>query len=156
MAKPSVSKYGQMLRDPRWQKKRLEIMGRDKFACRLCWDDASTLNVHHLWYARGAEPWDYPDTALVTVCDSCHEELHAGRFGDFILEALIQGGATLDGLFSTLTAFQLLFEGPDPRRITPEGWDRIGDSINAALEAVHRGATADQIRNALRGLARDA
>lgn len=42
--------YYEMLKDPRWQKKRLEIMERDEFACRDCGDKESTLNVHHTYY----------------------------------------------------------------------------------------------------------
>jgi len=76
--------YSALLKDPRWQRKRLEIFQRDGFACRLCGATDRTLNAHHLWYDRGAKPWEYDETALVTVCDECHEELHVARFGDFI------------------------------------------------------------------------
>jgi len=64
--------YGEKLRDPLWQRRRLEVMDRDEFACTECGDKASTLNVHHKYYLRGRDPWDYPDSALVTLCDTCH------------------------------------------------------------------------------------
>jgi hypothetical protein len=64
--------YSEKLRDPRWQKRRLEIMQRDKFSCRKCCDDTSTLNVHHRWYERGKEPWESTDECLVTLCERCH------------------------------------------------------------------------------------
>lgn len=60
-------------KDPRWQEKRLLVMQRDGFACRVCGDKSTTLHVHHLMYRRGADPWDYPDTMLVTRCETCHE-----------------------------------------------------------------------------------
>lgn len=77
--------YADLLRDPRWQKKRLEIMQRDGFQCRFCSDDKSTLNVHHCFYERGKAPWEYPNASLVTFCEDCHEmqrsmEDCAGRF----------------------------------------------------------------------------
>lgn len=65
--------YKDLLRDPRWQKKRLEIMERDGFACQLCGDEESTLNVHHGYYRRGAKPWEYPDETLHTLCEDCHD-----------------------------------------------------------------------------------
>jgi hypothetical protein len=66
------SAYGEKLRDPRWQKLRLQVFGRDGFACQECADESSTLNVHHLWY-EGENPWDAPLQALVTLCENCHE-----------------------------------------------------------------------------------
>jgi len=68
------AEYLQKLRDPKWQRRRLEIMQRDEFACTKCDDTTSTLNVHHKYYRFGAEPWEYPDEALVTLCETCHQE----------------------------------------------------------------------------------
>jgi len=73
------SAYAQKLRDPRWQKKRLEIMSRDKFTCRSCASTERTLNVHHLFYPKGAEPWECPDESLATLCELCHESEPARR-----------------------------------------------------------------------------
>jgi hypothetical protein len=67
------SKYSEKLLDPRWQKKRLEVFQRDGFACQYCFDTESTLAVHHLYYEKGKEPWDYPLEALITLCSDCHE-----------------------------------------------------------------------------------
>jgi len=71
--------YLQKLRDPRWQRRRLEIMERDHFACRWCRGDKETLNVHHLYYESGREPWDYPAEAFLTLCETCHEQESAYR-----------------------------------------------------------------------------
>ncbi len=62
--------YRQKLLDPRWQKKRLEILNRDEFACRKCGDKESTLHVHHFWYENDKEPWEIEDGALITLCGS--------------------------------------------------------------------------------------
>jgi hypothetical protein len=68
------SEYVQKLKDPRWQKKRLQIFERDEWACQICFDTKSTLIVHHRLYLPNTEPWDYPNELLVTLCESCHEQ----------------------------------------------------------------------------------
>lgn len=75
-AKPSSSSYvsySEKLRDPKWQKMRLQIMERDKFTCCHCQDTEKTLNVHHLTYTKGAAPWEYEQSNLITLCEDCHE-----------------------------------------------------------------------------------
>jgi len=64
------SKYA----DPRWQRKRLEVMQRDGFACICCKEDKETLNVHHSYYVAGRDLWEYPTTTLFTLCHKCHKE----------------------------------------------------------------------------------
>lgn len=64
--------YLELLKDPRWQKKRLRIMERDNFTCRMCNDTKSTLTVHHKRYVWGRKPWEYTDKDLITFCEDCH------------------------------------------------------------------------------------
>ena len=68
--------YADLLRDPRWQRKRLEVMQRAEFACERCADTTTTLNVHHVRYVRGRMPWEYPDEELVCLCEPCHQREH--------------------------------------------------------------------------------
>jgi hypothetical protein len=68
--------YIDQLNDPRWQKKRLEIMQRDNFTCQLCKSATRTLHVHHNYYSQGKLPWEYPDSCYRTLCFECHELLH--------------------------------------------------------------------------------
>jgi hypothetical protein len=70
------SNYSEKLQDPRWQRKRLEIMNRDNFTCKICGSKVKTLNVHHWRYTAGKEPWEYPENLLITVCNDCHKFLH--------------------------------------------------------------------------------
>lgn len=65
--------YRDQLKDPRWQRKRLEVMHRDNFKCRKCDNGEITLNVHHIAYVFRWKPWEYPDYYLITLCESCHE-----------------------------------------------------------------------------------
>jgi hypothetical protein len=72
MSKPT---YSEMLKDPRWQRKRLEILERDEWTCQNCTSTTATLHVHHKVYDRGAAPWEYDDDLLVTYCEECHEKV---------------------------------------------------------------------------------
>lgn len=71
--------YWELLRDPQWQKLRLEVMQREDFACELCGDNSSTLNVHHSYYEKGKKPWEYPPESLHCLCEACHEKTHKLR-----------------------------------------------------------------------------
>ncbi len=71
--------YSEKLKDPRWQRKRLEILNRDGFSCILCEDKASTLHVHHLSYVKGKEPWEYQDENFITLCEHCHCAIEWGK-----------------------------------------------------------------------------
>jgi hypothetical protein len=71
--------YVQKLKDPRWQKRRLQILSRDNFMCIQCSNTEECLNVHHRWYERGQEPWDASDDQLCTLCETCHEAERANR-----------------------------------------------------------------------------
>lgn len=73
MAKAS---YAEKLRDPRWQKKRLLVMERDAWCCQSCYDPETTLHVHHRIYLANTDPWEYPDSLLVTLCEDCHKFEH--------------------------------------------------------------------------------
>lgn len=68
--------YYEKLKDPRWQKKRLEVMTARNFTCELCGDTETTLNVHHKEYFKGHEPWDYDVNQLACICEVCHESHH--------------------------------------------------------------------------------
>ena len=67
-----MSEYSEKLKDPRWQKKRLQILERDEWVCQFCFDSESTLHVHHIAYEKGKEPWDINDSLLTTLCEECH------------------------------------------------------------------------------------
>lgn len=64
--------YIKKLKDPRWQKKRLQILERDKWECQICRDTESQLHIHHIKYSDG-DPWEIEDRLLVTLCENCHE-----------------------------------------------------------------------------------
>lgn len=63
--------YSEKLKHPKWQKKRLEILNRDNFTCKLCGDTETELHVHHLKYS-GPNPENAPNEYLETLCKVCH------------------------------------------------------------------------------------
>lgn len=74
-----MSTYQEKLKDPRWQKKRLEILNRDNWTCKCCGDQETTLHVHHRKYSDG-DPWDTEDNDLFTLCELCHQAEHDKAF----------------------------------------------------------------------------
>jgi 5-methylcytosine-specific restriction endonuclease McrA len=68
-------KYTDKLQDPRWFSRREEIIKRDNYECQRCFNSKSesVLNVHHLRYFPGHEPWEYEDDDLITICQPCHK-----------------------------------------------------------------------------------
>jgi hypothetical protein len=70
-----MSTYSEKLKSPRWQRKRLEILERDSFACQNCQARDKTLHVHHKFYRKGADVWDYEDDAYMTLCEDCHSKI---------------------------------------------------------------------------------
>lgn len=65
--------YSEKLRDPRWQRRRLEIFQREDFRCVICRRADKNIQAHHLIYLK-RDPWDYPLDMFQTLCDDCHEE----------------------------------------------------------------------------------
>lgn len=133
-----MSKYWEQLRDPRWQKKRLEIMQRDEFTCQDCGDTGKTLNVHHGYYAKGMAPWEYEDATLHTLCEDCH------KLAQQSLTALYRTIGTFDiSMTEMVRGFASFFSGP---AINDSAWLGVGiaraagldaDDVSNATESVH-------------------
>ena len=70
--------YSDKLKDPRWQKKRLEVLNRDNFTCKLCGDSETELHIHHVEYK--GEPWEQDLDKLDTLCKHCHFCLKKSMF----------------------------------------------------------------------------
>lgn len=103
--------YQKKLLDPRWQKKRLEILQRDGFTCQKCYDDTNTLHVHHRRYLTGKEPWDYEDRLLITLCKDCHENesFYLDSKSDFYEILLDKGFMPSDIFFMMQAMFSAKF-----------------------------------------------
>jgi hypothetical protein len=65
--------YSDKLRDPRWQRKRLEVLQQHGFKCDMCGCKDDELHVHHINYHKGADPWEYQDNEFKVFCKLHHE-----------------------------------------------------------------------------------
>lgn len=108
--------YLDKLKDPRWQKKRLLILERDGWACRLCHDTENTLHVHHKIYIRGNEPWEYEDGLLISLCEDCHlnEALLKKEYEPLIIETLYKNFSA-DNLRELAIGFSKIKMTNDPQ-----------------------------------------
>lgn len=110
--------YAEMLKDPRWQKKRLEIMQRDNFTCQHCGSTDKSLQVHHLIYHKDYKPWEYQSNELITLCSKCHEvesEYNSSVYKDFVelKESFKQKGFSMSLLSSCLNFLGYVCEDSD-------------------------------------------
>jgi len=72
--------YNYLLETREWGAKRMRILARDQYTCRECGRherDGVALQVHHLHYIYGLDPWEYKDSELITLCESCHRYVHS-------------------------------------------------------------------------------
>lgn len=105
----SNPRYSDKLKDPRWQKKRLEILQRDEWTCQNCFDKESTLHVHHKIYKRDIEPWDYPNYFLVTLCENCHNyEMSYRSINENVLLEILRSVFFADDIDQIQMGFQFL------------------------------------------------
>jgi len=78
----NLEQYSKRLDDTRWKIKTKSIKNRDGHKCAQC-GETRNLNVHHRAYIflkkyeSFVEPWNYPDTILITLCTKCHELGHS-------------------------------------------------------------------------------
>ena len=121
--------YAELLKDPRWQKKRLEVFERDGFTCQACNSKKETLNAHHLYYfhpknSKVIMPWDYPAEALITLCEKCHlaERNNRTEAEELLLAALKQTGWLASDLLRMADKIQSL--AIQPLRKNPKGKKR--------------------------------
>ena len=73
--------YSRLLHKKEWKLKRIQIINRDNNTCTCCHKSKNRMIVHHRYYyayPNGEKfmPWEYPDSALTTLCYSCHEQIH--------------------------------------------------------------------------------
>lgn len=86
------SEYARKLLDGRWQRKRLEILQRDNFCCTIC-QRSHNVQIHHNWYLKNMEPWDYTADQLVSLCNEHHEEI--GELQEGLKRLLARSGPAI-------------------------------------------------------------
>ena len=99
--------YAEKLLDPRWQKKRLEVLDSSDFECEICGDSESTLHVHHKQYIKGREIWEYEREQLACLCKKCHLDLHdeEEKFQDLLSRIPLAGPGSKSEIYYLLAGF---------------------------------------------------
>jgi predicted Zn-ribbon and HTH transcriptional regulator len=67
--------YAEQLKNPKWQRKRLETLEYYGFRCKACGNEDEQLDIHHGAYLSGHKIWDYHVWELHVLCRTCHKEL---------------------------------------------------------------------------------
>jgi hypothetical protein len=128
------SAYSLKLKDPRWQKLRLEVLQRCEWKCQLCLNTKDTLFVHHNYYSSGRDPWDYPPEDLHAYCEDCHLAADAQRIewqevaGPFTFEER-------EGLIHVVNCFRAI----KPTEGRSELMDQLCDFLNEHMRSLVSG-----------------
>lgn len=99
--------YAEKLRDPRWQKKRLELFNDANWRCQYCGAKDVELHIHHLRYLPRTEPWDYANDLYVVACKMCHVERQEAEnrfYGAIAIATRLVPGRRLDKVGGELIA----------------------------------------------------
>lgn len=144
-----MSTYSEKLKDPRWQKKRLEVLNRDGWECTNCCRTDVTLHVHHEYYVSGREPWDYPTECLTTLCKDCHQCIDdcddkAGLMVtvEFLLHGLLRlapeghrAELALSEIALPINEAGMEWRTNNRRRLTEKEWYGLWDEVTELLES---------------------
>lgn len=118
--------YIQKLQDPRWQRKRLEILQRDEFRCKHCGADDKPLQIHHIAY-NFQDPWEIEPRLLISLCSDCHnyETVAVKAAFSKLIQTIKLAGFT-SGEVELLT---MVFEGENIIKPSPHCLDVIINSV---------------------------
>lgn len=128
-----MASYSDKLLDARWQEKRLRVFERAGWKCEDCpltKDDGISFHVHHGYYDRNLEPWEYDIATLHCLCSECHEKAEERKLRSAFALALLPG-VSLDHLIGIAVRMsderKLWKETPvmsDTERVGYDAWKR--------------------------------
>jgi hypothetical protein len=95
--------YTEQIKHPRWQRRRLEMLESSGFECEECGDKESTLHVHHRQYVKGRDIWEYGNSELQVLCETCHQHEHDALDG--IKELLASNACSAQDLLAIAAGF---------------------------------------------------
>lgn len=75
--------YSERLKDPRWAEFRQRCYGvlvdeyTEEMMCGFCYAPCGeSFHLHHKFYVKGREPWEYEPEDMKFLCGKCHTWLH--------------------------------------------------------------------------------
>jgi hypothetical protein len=137
----NTKSYAEKLKDPRWQKKRLESLELADWECSVCQSKESTLHVHHHQYLKGREPWEYESDQLEVLCEDCHKEEHEEHdvLIDVISRLPIDGIKWIDRKKAAyLIAGVLGLENFYPEDILQKSWFHAGLQVQGLVDELFK------------------
>ena len=69
-----IVSYSDKLKENAWIRKREEVFKKYGKECCECFS-SENLQVHHRYYRKGRDPWQYPIDAYAVLCKNCHEDI---------------------------------------------------------------------------------
>jgi hypothetical protein len=69
----STITYKEQLKDPRWQRLRLQILDAANWGCEDCGRRDLELHVHHCAYMPRRAAFEHKHDLLMALCYECHE-----------------------------------------------------------------------------------
>lgn len=73
--------YFKLLDNPLWIKFRHIVLSKHNNKCDKC-GSKKYLSIHHPYYKKGADPWDYKPDEVEVLCRRCHYHHHFGTKDD--------------------------------------------------------------------------
>jgi hypothetical protein len=134
--------YSDLLKDRRWQRKRLEVLDAAGWVCEECGSDKNSdqLHAHHLRYVYGRDPWDYPSDELKSLCKPCHDDATkwCKKLDELVREVKLGGSSDVKEAVGYLSA------------LVANGWRAV--AANQTKVAVSGSCDAEGIGNYVLGL----
>ncbi len=122
-------KYEDQLKDPRWQRRRLEKMNACGFQCEMCGDGEEELNIHHEEYINYRAPWSYDDTQLLCLCRTCHTIAHLPKH-----KVAIHGNKYTELFLAALSEKVVFFEGGYLRHVLSSNPEALKEIESTGIE----------------------
>ncbi len=131
--------FWQKYKDGRWQKLASELKHEQAYTCQWCAvksEDGEQLHVHHGYYTKDQDPWEYPQESLWVLCDPCHKEAEIVRkeVRAQIAELHPVYQSALSDLLSGLAEYQKKHLGQEPSRLESESDGCEGPEFDDARE----------------------
>lgn len=70
-----IQPYAEQLKDDRWKAFRCFVFAVRGRKCEICGCRRS-LQVHHLWYFKNHNAWEYTVNQVMVLCRNCHAKMH--------------------------------------------------------------------------------
>jgi len=105
-----MADFADKFEDPRWKRKRDDLLSRRNYECEDCGELHRDAQVHICYYTKGRKLWEYPDRAYKCYCP--RHRIMRQRVEDDLKEILADFSIDeLDSLHLALKEFAAIRNG---------------------------------------------